>query len=150
MSTFQLTIDGKVCSANQGETILTVATRNGIEIPTLCYHPSVAIYGACGICLVEADGNPKLLRACATEAREGMVVNTKSRRAEQGRKLALELLLSDHRGDCRPPCVEACPAHTDCQGYVGLIANGEYKEALKVLKEIVPLPASIGRVCPSL
>ena len=148
MSTFQLTIDGKVCSANQGETILTVATRNGIEIPTLCYHPSVAIYGACGICLVEADGNPKLLRACATEAREGMVVNTKSRRAEQGRKLALELLLSDHRGDCRPPCVEACPAHTDCQGYVGLIANGEYKEALKVLKEIVPLPASIGRVCP--
>ena len=77
-----------------------------------------------------------------------MVVNTKSRRAEQGRKLALELLLSDHRGDCRPPCVEACPAHTDCQGYVGLIANGEYKEALKVLKEIVPLPASIGRVCP--
>ena len=62
--------------------------------------------------------------------------------------MALELLLSDHRGDCRPPCVEACPAHTDCQGYVGLIANGEYKEALKVLKEIVPLPASIGRVCP--
>ena len=63
-----------------------------------------------------------------------MVVNTKSRRAETRQKLALELLLSDHRGDCRPPCVEACPAHTDCQGYVGLIANGEYKEALKAVK----------------
>ena len=69
MSTFQLTIDGKVCSANQGETILTVATRNGIEIPTLCYHPSVAIYGACGICLVEADGNPRISFALAPQRR---------------------------------------------------------------------------------
>lgn len=148
MSTFNLTIDGKVCSAAAGETVLTVAKRNGIEIPTLCYHPSVALYGACGVCLVEAEGSPKLMRACATEVRENMVINTKSERAEQGRKLALELLLSDHRGDCRPPCVEACPAQTDCQGYVGLIANGEYQEALKLVKDVVPLPASIGRVCP--
>ena len=57
-----------------------------------------------------------------------MVIHTKGSRAEEGRKLALELLFSDHRGDCRPPCLEACPANTDCQGYVGLIANGEYKE----------------------
>ena len=148
MSTFNLTIDGKTCSAERGEMLLTVAKRNGIEIPTLCYHPLVAIYGACGVCLVEAEGSPKLMRACATEVREGMVVNTKSERAEQGRKLALELLLSDHRGDCRPPCAEACPAQTDCQGYVGLIANGEYGEAAKLIKEQLPLPASIGRVCP--
>jgi len=51
-------------------------------------------------------------------------------------------------GDCRPPCALACPAGTDCQGYVGLIANGEYDAALKLIKEKLPLPASIGRVCP--
>jgi formate dehydrogenase major subunit len=44
--------------------------------------------------------------------------------------------------------MDACPAHTDCQGYVGLAANGEYEEALQLIKEKIPLPASIGRVCP--
>ena len=62
--------------------------------------------------------------------------------------MTLELLLSDHIGDCRGPCINACPAHTDCQGYVGLIANKEYREAVKLIKEKLPLPASLGRVCP--
>ena len=148
MTEIKVTINGKVCSAVPGETILTVAKRNGIEIPTLCYHPLVKVYGACGVCLVEIEGSPKLARACATEVRDGMVVNVHGERAEKGRKLALELLFSDHRGDCRPPCAEACPAGTDCQGYVGLIANGEYKRAVSLIKEVLPLPASIGRVCP--
>ena len=51
-------------------------------------------------------------------------------------------------GDCKAPCVRACPGETDCQGYVGLIANGKFREALKLIKEQLPLPASIGRVCP--
>ena len=148
MSNFELTINGKVCKASPGDTILTAARKNGIEIPTLCYHPLVKVYGACGVCLVEVEGSKKLMRACATEAREGMVVNVHGERAENGRRLALELLFSDHRGDCRPPCAEACPAGTDCQGYVGLIANGEYKRAVALIKEKFPLPASIGRVCP--
>ena len=62
--------------------------------------------------------------------------------------MALELLLSDHEGDCKAPCSLNCPAGTDCQGYVGLIANGQYREAVKLIKEKVPLPASIGRICP--
>ncbi len=148
MSGINVTIDEKNCVANSGETILSVAKRYDIEIPTLCFHPSVSVYGACGICLVEVEGNKKLLRACATEVWEGMKVHTKSERAEKARKLALELLFSDHTGDCLPPCMNACPAHTHCQGYVGLIADGEYDAALALIKEQIPLPASIGRVCP--
>jgi formate dehydrogenase major subunit len=146
--TFTITINGKELIAFPGQTILQVAEENGIEIPTLCYDKKVHIYGACGACLVEAEGNAKLLRACATEATTGMVIHTESERAVSARKMALELMLSDHTGDCRPPCREACPGLTDCQGYVGLIANGQYQAAVEVIKEQLPLPASIGRVCP--
>ena len=148
MAEIILNINGREVKGTQGQTILQVAQSNNIEIPTLCYDERVKIYGSCGLCVVEVEGVPKLLRACATEARDGMVVETNTQKVRSSRKIALELLLSDHVGDCRPPCVQACPGETDCQGYVGLIANGEYKEALKLIKEQLPLPASIGRVCP--
>ena len=138
-------------SAEPGEMIVDVAARYGIEIPTLCHDPKVKSYGACGMCVIEAKGGGKLLRSCSTEVNErtaGMEYYTNTERTVQARKLALELLMSDHTGDCRPPCMEGCPAETDCQGYVGLIANGMEPEALSVIMEKIPLPASIGRVCP--
>lgn len=143
-----LTIDGKKIVAKEGMSILNAAAENGIKIPNLCYDGRVELYGACGLCTVEVEGNPKLLRACSTKVSDGMVVNTQSERIRASRKVALELLLSDHDGDCKAPCSKACPAGTDCQGYVGLIANGEYNEAVKLIKEKLPLPASIGRICP--
>lgn len=144
----RLTIDGKLIEAQEGATILNTASQNGIKIPNLCYDGRVELYGACGLCTVEVEGNPKLLRACSTKVAEGMVVHTQTERIKKSRKVALELLLSDHDGDCKAPCSKACPAGTDCQGYVGLIANGEYTEAVKLIKEKLPLPASIGRICP--
>ncbi len=144
----RLNINGKEVTGFAGQTILEVARENKIDIPTLCYDKRVDIYGACGLCVVEAEGSPKLLRACATEISEGMVINTKTKRVVESRKTALELLLSDHVGDCRPPCALNCPAGTDCQAYVGMVANGQYKEAVKIIKGIFPLPSSIGRVCP--
>lgn len=148
MSEIRLNIDGRECTGFDGQTIVDIARANGIEIPTLCHDDRVKMYGSCGVCVVEAEGSPKLMRACSTYAMDGMILYTNSARVRASRKTALELLLSDHTGDCRPPCVLACPAQTDCQGYVGLIANGEYKEALKLIKDKIPLPAAIGRVCP--
>ena len=143
-----LTINGKQITAPEGSTILEAARLNDIYIPTLCYDKAVEVYGACGLCVVEAEGIPKLLRSCSAKASEGMVINTESERVVQSRKIAMELLMSAHDGDCVAPCQLNCPAHTDCQGYVGLIANGEYESALKLIKNKIPLPASIGRVCP--
>ncbi len=143
-----LTINGKAVQANEGATILEAARSAGIYIPTLCYDEAVEVYGACGLCVVEAEGIPKLLRSCSAKVSEGMVVNTESERVVQSRKIAMELLMSAHDGDCIAPCQLACPAKTDCQGYVGLIANGEYEAANKLIKDKIPLPASIGRVCP--
>ena len=143
-----LTINGKAIQAPEGATILEAARANGIDIPTLCYDKAVEIYGACGLCVVEAEGIPKLLRSCSAKVSEGMVINTESERVVQSRKIAMELLMSAHDGDCVAPCQLNCPARTDCQGYVGLIANGEYDSAIKLIKNKIPLPASIGRVCP--
>ncbi len=143
-----LTIDGRTLTASENMTILDVCRLNNIKIPTLCHDDRVKTYGACGVCVVEAAGSPKLLRSCSTLAAEGMNILTNSEKIASTRKTALELLLSDHRGDCRPPCTLACPGRTDCQGYVGLIANGEYRAAVELIKEKLPLPASIGRVCP--
>lgn len=144
----KITIDGKEIITESDKSILDIATENGINIPNMCYDPLVEAYGGCGLCTVEAEGVPKLLRACATKPSDGMVIHTDSDRVKQSRKVALELLLTDHTGDCKAPCTKACPAGTDCQGYVGLIANGEYEEATKLIREKVPFPSSIGRVCP--
>ena len=143
-----LTINNKKIQVEDGTTILQAARDNDIYIPTLCYDDAVKVYGACGLCVVEAEGIPKLLRSCSAKCSEGMVIDTESKRVVQSRKIAMELLMSAHDGDCIAPCQLNCPARTDCQGYVGLIANGEYDAAVKLIKNKVSLPASIGRVCP--
>ena len=148
MENIKLTINGKEITAPAGSTILEAARMNGIYIPTLCYDEAVEVYGACGLCVVEAQGVPKLLRSCSAKVADGMVINTESERVIESRKIAMELLMSAHDGDCIAPCQLACPASTDCQGYVGLIANGEFEAANKLIKNKIPLPASIGRVCP--
>ncbi|NLL63357.1 MAG: FAD-dependent oxidoreductase [Ruminococcaceae bacterium] len=142
------TIDGIEVIAEQGETILSSATRAGVEIPTLCFSDKTAIYGACGVCVVEAEGVPKLLRACSAIPQDGYVVRTDTERVLRARKTAFELLLSDHTGDCRGPCKLKCPAGTDCQKYVNEIKDGKYYDAVATIYDVFPLPASIGRVCP--
>ncbi len=148
MSTIKFTLNGKECFAEEGEFLLGAAKKNGIEIPSLCDHPSVKVYGACGLCTVEVEGIPKLLRACSTKVTDGMVVNSETDRVKHSRRIALELLMSDHDGDCVGPCSLSCPAGTDCQGYVKAISGGDYHGAVKIIKDKLPLPASIGRICP--
>lgn len=66
MNKFRLNINGKEVTGLPGQTILEVARENDIFIPTLCYDERTKIYGSCGICMCEVEGNPKLCKACAT------------------------------------------------------------------------------------
>ena len=143
-----LEIDGQSVSVPAGTTILEAAKAAGIEIPNMCYMKELGPYGACGVCVVEVKDCPKMLRACSAKVTPGMVVYTKSEKALATRKLALELLMGDHDGDCLGPCKLNCPAHTDCQKYVKEIAEGRFADAVATIKETFPLPAAIGRVCP--
>ena len=148
MSEIKITINGVQCVGQKGQTILEIAEANGIFIPTLCHLATAKHYGACGVCVVEGENLPKLMRACSTVPADGWVLSTETKRVKQARKIALELLMSDHDGDCKGPCHLGCPAHTDVQGYVKQIALGNDHEAVKIIKDKIPLPASVGRVCP--
>jgi NADP-reducing hydrogenase subunit HndD len=83
-----------------GETILQVARRNGVEIPTLCYMKNAAPTGACRICLVEVEGARTLVASCATPAAPKMVVRTETDRVVRARRMNLELLLSSGHHNC--------------------------------------------------
>lgn len=148
MAKIRVNIDGKEINAYSGHTILEIAKQNDIDIPTLCHNEKLKNYGSCGMCVVEVENNPKLIRACSTQIQDGMVIKTRTDRVIESRKTTLELMLSDHSGDCKAPCMLGCPSNVDVQGYVGLTANKEYGEALKLIKEDLPFPASVGRVCP--
>ena len=150
MSTVNIVINGKEYSADTNKTLLDNILDNGIYLPHLCHNKELESYGGCGLCLVEVEGIRKPLRACSTTVSEGMRVTTSTPELEKSRKITLSLIMSDHSGDCKAPCFMACPTHQDIQGYVGLIANGKEREALELIKQDNPLPASIGRVCPHL
>ena len=95
-----ITIDGKTFRFERGETILEVASRNGIFIPTLCYLKGATPTGACRICLVEVEGARTLITSCTAPAAPKMVVRTESKRVIEARRLNLELLISSGNHNC--------------------------------------------------
>ena len=145
----EVILNGKKIETEPGITILELAKRHGIEIPTLCHDEELKPYGSCWVCAVEVVGRRGFVTSCGTIISNGMEINTDTEAIHKARKMALELLVSDHYADCVAPCTVACPDHVDIQTYVSLIANGQYHEAVKVIKETLPLPLSIGRVCPA-
>ncbi|MBL6455790.1 formate dehydrogenase subunit alpha [Belnapia sp. T6] len=96
----RFTLDGRAVEAASGETIWTVAQREGVEIPHLCHlpRPGYRPDGNCRACLVEVEGERVLAASCIRTPREGMVVRSASERAAQARRMVFELLLADQPG----------------------------------------------------
>jgi len=140
-------LNGKIVQGNLGETILQLANRHGIKIPTLCNDERLEPYSSCFVCVVEVEGMRGHQPACSTHIKEGMKVVTDNEAIRQSRKMALELMLSNHYADCLAPCKQTCPAGVDVQGYISLIDKGLYSDAVALIKETNPLPAICGRVC---
>ncbi|NOZ47599.1 MAG: FAD-dependent oxidoreductase [Chlorobi bacterium] len=140
-------LDGKHIQGEKGETILELARKHKIEIPTLCNDPRLKPYSSCFVCVVEVEGMRGLQPSCSTRINDGMNIQTKNKKVRNARKTALELLLSNHYADCEAPCKQTCPAGVDVQGYISLIEKRQYSEAVALIKEVNPLPAICGRVC---
>ena len=143
-----LTIDGQEVAGERGDTILEAAQRVGIHIPTLCYEPRLQATAACRMCIVEVEGARKMLPSCSAAVADGMVVRTNTEKVRAMRHLYLELLLSDHNSFCTPPCRDACPTHIKIPQFLEYIAHKDYKNGVRKLREDLPFPAVIGRVCP--
>ncbi|MFH2027132.1 MAG: 2Fe-2S iron-sulfur cluster-binding protein, partial [bacterium] len=148
MPEISITIDNKTYKAESGKTILEVARENSIHIPALCYHESVSHNTSCFVCVVKDTKSGRFLPSCAAVANDGMVIESESAEVLDMRQTALNLLLSEHTGDCEAPCTIACPAHAKVEEYVRAGRNKDMFEALKIIKQRIPLPMSIGRVCP--
>lgn len=142
-----ITLNGKPFQVEANQSLLSAAQQCGVIIPCLCGSDGVS--GHCGLCDVDIDG-VGLTSASDCQPREGMVITTNSSKIEQRRKHILETLLENPNITCSlPPCQVACPAKVDVQLYLSLIAKNEFQQAVKVIKNTLPMPLSIGRVCPA-
>ena len=144
----KLTIDDKHVEVPDGATILDAAEKLGIEIPSLCFLKGYEPSTSCLVCVVKNQQTGQYIPACATRAVEGMQIDNATDEVSGMRRMALELLLSDHVGDCLAPCFFACPAHMDIPLMLQQIGQQNVREAIKTIKQDIALPAVLGRVCP--
>ncbi len=110
LGTMTLTIDGRKVQAPRGVTVLEAALGAGMYIPHLCYDPDLKPYGACRFCIVEIEGMRGLPTSCTTLAMDGMVVHTETPKVNRSRRIAMELIMANHHGDCL-----ACPKNQHCE-----------------------------------
>ncbi len=147
----KVTVNKREMEVYEDLTILQALLQEDVHIPHLCYDIRLErANGNCGLCVVElVDGEVvREVKACQTPVKEGMVINTNTPKLESYRKVRLEQILSDHNADCVAPCVQTCPANIDIQMYLRHAANGNYENALRVIKDRNPFPIVCGRVCP--
>ncbi len=110
MAITTFTIDGHQLTAKEDETILEVARQHKINIPTLCHLEGLSDVGACRLCLIEIEGNRKLLPACTTKPQEGMVIHTNTEKLQKYRRTIIELLASEGNHQCA-----VCVSNNHCQ-----------------------------------
>ena len=106
----QVTINGRTMAAEAGQTILQVAKKNGVYIPSLCYHEKVGVAGKCRVCVVEVEGMRGLQTSCSVVVKDGMKVSTMTEKALAAQRLVVDLLLSTGTHDCI-----ACAQNGQCE-----------------------------------
>ena len=110
MKTVKLKINGIPVEVPEGTNILNAAKQVQVKIPSLCYHPDLPAWAACGICVVKVKGLNKLVRACTAPAAEGQEITTHDPELWAIRRTVIELILSTHPDDCLQ-----CPRNNNCE-----------------------------------
>ena len=147
-----LRIDNRPVEVPPGATLLDAARRLGIEIPALCFLEGCTPSTSCMVCVVKvrnggAAGDGRLVPSCAARAEDGMQVESETPEVHEARRAALELLLSDHPGDCIALCQSACPAHLNIPLMLRQTAGGDLAAAAETARAALVLPATLGRIC---
>ena len=140
VGTVAMTIDGKEVQATKGSTVLEAALAAGVYIPTLCYDPDLTPYGACRLCIVEIEGMRGLPTSCTTVATDGMVVHTETPAVNQARRVAMELIMANHHGDCL-----TCAKNQQCElQKIARYLNIEQEHFDRLRKSTQFLPVDTG------
>ncbi|MFH1159746.1 MAG: 2Fe-2S iron-sulfur cluster-binding protein, partial [bacterium] len=145
----RITIDYIPIEVQEGMTVMQAAGSAGIRIPALCYLPGHTNHPSCMVCMVKDLASGKMIPSCAVLAEDGMNLSAHGEEVMEARKEALELLLSDHVGDCEAPCRLSCPAFMNIPLMNRLIAAGRIEEALQVVRQEIALPLVLGTICPA-
>src|SRR5690349_3459126 len=145
MNSFTIKIDGQQVAVSAGETVLSAARKLNIDIPTLCSLEKCGPLNSCLVCLVKING--KLVPSCGIKAQPGMVVESETNEVHEARRTALELLFSDHLGDCLSPCHRLCPLQMNIPVMLRQVQANRFEEAIVTIKNALPMPAILGRLC---
>ncbi len=144
-----LKIDNRNIEVEEGISLHKAINKAGVEIPLMCYYEGIEHFTSCMVCMVKDRKNGKLIPSCSVKALHDMDIITNDAEVLEARKTALELLLSEHVGDCEAPCKITCPANMDIPLMNRLLAKGDFTAALKVVKKDIALPSVLGRICPA-
>ena len=142
-----ITINNKKIGVTADETILQVAVRIDIDIPNMCYKEGLGHINSCMICMVKDIATDKFMPACSTKVSVGMVIETDSEELRIMRREGLELLLSDHIGDCEAPCTLTCPAGLNIPLLTRQIKKRLLSDAIKTIKKCMEFPAVLCETC---
>lgn len=142
---FRITIDGNAVEVTAGQTVLQAARTLGVDIPTLCYLEKCGPLNSCQVCLVKIGG--KLVPSCGTHVQPGMTVESETEEVHEARRTALELLFSDHVGDCLAPCNRLCPLGLNIPAMLRCIQTDDLAEATVTVRGALPLAGVLGRLC---
>ncbi len=129
----KLKLNGSEVEAAEGATVLDVCRQQGIDVPTMCWLDGHAHFTSCMICVVKNVKLDRLVPACSAPAADGMELETDTEEVVEARKVALELLLSEHVGDCEGPCERVCPAQIRIPLALRLLVDGKRAEAGRVV-----------------
>lgn len=132
-----------------GQTILDGARRLGIDVPTLCYLERCGPMTSCLVCVVRLrhQGRNSVVPSCGLKAAPGMEVESETPEVHELRRSALELLLSDHVGDCLSPCSRICPLGLNIPQMLRQVQNRDPVAAIGTVRAALALPAVLGRLC---
>ncbi|MDR2465936.1 MAG: (2Fe-2S)-binding protein [Prevotellaceae bacterium] len=140
-------LNGRKVDFYDGETVIELARREGVEVPSLCYARGARHRASCMVCSVRDRVTGQFFPACSTLPAGGMDIDTDSEEVRQLRVMSIELLLSDHRADCEAPCKTACPAGFDIAAMNRLYDAGDIDGAREFLRDGLVVPATLCYLC---
>lgn len=145
----EIKINGTKVSVESGATVLAAAEKLSVEIPTLCHLKGCAPDTSCMLCVVKDKAGGRMIPACSARVADGMDIDTECAEVQAARRDILNLLLSEHTGDCEGPCKRICPAHLNIPLMLREIERGNFESAAWIARRDLAIPVVLGTICPA-